>query len=113
MTSATGLPQMRTLHLFRTFLFRFLLPLVITTSSAAAQTTAPNEWTWVGGHSTVTPGTQGWPGVYGTIGISAATNIPGSRQSAVSWTDKYGNFWLFGGWGFDASSNLGSLNDLW
>jgi len=31
----------------------------------------------------------------------------------VSWTDSNGNFWLFGGYGFDSGGNYGSLNDLW
>ncbi len=53
------------------------------------------------------------PGVYGTLGTPAAGNIPGGRGSASSWTDRSGNFWLFGGYGFDANFNEGDLNDLW
>lgn len=70
------------------------------------------EWTWIGGSSTVKAnGSQ--PGVYGTLGVPAAGNIPGGRQDSVSWTDKSGNFWLFGGSGADANDSLGNLNDLW
>jgi N-acetylneuraminic acid mutarotase len=67
-----------------------------------------NEWTWMGGSKTA-----GTPGVYGALGISATGNIPGSRGGAVSWTDGGGNFWLFGGYGYDAGVQLGELNDLW
>ena len=42
------------------------------------------------------------PGVYGTLGIAAAGNIPGARDSAATWTDSNGNFWLFGGEGADS-----------
>ena len=32
---------------------------------------------------------------------------------AVTWTDAAGNFWLFGGLGYDSAGTLGYLNDLW
>jgi N-acetylneuraminic acid mutarotase len=79
---------------------------------AGAQTTAPNEWTWVGG-SGVVGSSRGQPGVYGTLGTAATGNIPGGRASEAAWTDSSGNFWLFGGEGFDANDNQGYLNDLW
>jgi N-acetylneuraminic acid mutarotase len=71
-----------------------------------------DEWTWMGGSSTVAEGGVA-PGVYGTLGTLAAGNIPGGRDSATSWTDSSGNLWLFGGYGFDANGNNGYLNDLW
>lgn len=80
--------------------------------SAPAQTTAPNEWTWIGGSNTVS-GTYGNPGVYGTLGMPAPGNIPGGRDSGATWTDSQGDFWLFGGEGLDANGNWGVLNDLW
>ncbi len=67
-----------------------------------------NEWTWVGGSNQ-----NGQPGVYGTLGMPAAGNTPGGRYEAVSWVDNGGNFWLFGGYGFDSAGKLGFLNDLW
>jgi N-acetylneuraminic acid mutarotase len=79
---------------------------------ASAQTTAPNEWTWVGGSSGV-GGNAGQSGVYGTLGKPASGNIPGGRNSASDWTDGSGNFWLFGGQGFDSTGLTGYLNDLW
>ena len=60
---------------------------------AGAQTTAPNEWTWMGG-SNVSP---------------AVGNVPNGRYQATTWTDNKGNFWLFGG---NGGINL-PLNDLW
>jgi N-acetylneuraminic acid mutarotase len=67
-----------------------------------------NEWTWVGGSSTVNH-----PGVYGTLGTPATGNIPAARDSAAGWTDSKGNFWLFGGTGFDGGYLQGEFNDLW
>lgn len=61
------------------------------------------EWTWMGG-----PDQANEPGVYGTQGVAAPANIPPPRDSALSWTDVAGNFWLFGG--IIGASNL---NDLW
>ncbi len=71
-----------------------------------------NEWTWQGGSSKISP-SLGEPGVYGSLGVPATGNIPGSRQFAAGWTDKKGNLWLFGGDGFDSAGNYGYLNDVW
>ncbi len=67
-----------------------------------------NEWAWIGGSSKA-----GQPGNYGTMGTASAQNVPGGREDASAWTGSDGNFWLFGGYGFDASGTLGVLNDLW
>ncbi len=68
-----------------------------------------NEWTWMSGHNTVDAN-----GVYGTMGTSAATNLPGCRYAPSTWTDANGDFWMFGGKGFDATNTSdGYLNDLW
>lgn len=69
---------------------------------------AAGEWTWVMGSNAVDPS-----GVYGTKGTPASSNIPGGRFGAVSATGEDGRFWLFGGYGQDASGNAGWLNDLW
>jgi N-acetylneuraminic acid mutarotase len=68
------------------------------------------EWTWVSGESVALPNQ---PGIYGTQGTAALGNIPGARSGAVSWTDAAGNFWLFGGLGWDSTGKIGNLNDLW
>ena len=65
-------------------------------------------WTWMGGSKTLNQG-----GVYGTLGVASAKNVPGGRNSAVSWTDGSGNFWMFGGNGYDGMHGEGYLNDLW
>jgi len=52
-----------------------------------------NEWAWMGGSST-----GGAAGVYGTLGIPAAGNIPGARYSAASWTDSKGHLCCLGLW---------------
>jgi predicted LPLAT superfamily acyltransferase len=52
--------------------------------------------------------------MYGEKGVTAFGNVPGARDSAASWIDAYGHFWLFGGSGSDYSGNVtGELNDLW
>ena len=83
-----------------------------------------NQWAWWGGSSTL-PGTPasahgvGYSGavasggVYGTLGQAEAANIPGPRDMASAAVDTSGNFWLFGGRGYDANENNAALNDLW
>ena len=56
---------------------------------------------------------QGSRGTYGTPALAAAGNTPGARVTATAWSDAAGNFWLFGGYGYDQSGNLDDLNDLW
>lgn len=77
-----------------------------------------NEWTWMGGSSTVSACSYGQPycgqrGEYGTLKTPASGNMPGSRLGAVTWTDNIGNLWLYGGLGHDAKGNDGPLDDLW
>jgi hypothetical protein len=60
------------------------------------------EWTWMNGDSAV----YGSP-VYGTLGVFAPNNTPGALRESGQWTDKQGNFWLFGG------EFGGFWNDLW
>jgi hypothetical protein len=66
------------------------------------------QWTWMGGGENPFE-----TGVYGSQGAAAPGNIPGSRNDAMGWTDKNGNFWLFGGLGTDSTGTAGWLNDLW
>lgn len=67
-----------------------------------------NQWTWVNGDSNV-----GGYGIYGTLGVPSSSNRPGSRFQPSAWTDASGNFWLFGGLGYDGAASAGYLNDLW
>ena len=59
-------------------------------------------WTWMSGNNTVNA-----LGVYGTQGVASVTNTPGSRSYAVTWIDATGNFWLFGGRGYNSAGTLG------
>jgi hypothetical protein len=93
-----------------------VLPFTAALSDLWEYNIGTGQWTWKGGYETA-----GWQGNYGTLGVpgpgnlGAANvgNIPGSRRGAVAWTDASGNFWLFGGFGFDSQNNRGQLNDLW
>ena len=67
------------------------------------------QWTWMHG-----PSTPNGAGVYGTMGVPSPGNVPGARGFGVStWTDLQGNFWLFGGSGYDITGFSNYLNDLW
>jgi hypothetical protein len=66
------------------------------------------QWTWMGGSDLARD-----PGTYGTQGTFAPANAPGARFGAAGWIDSSGNFWLFGGSGYDSTGAHGDLNDLW
>ncbi len=68
-------------------------------------TDTEGQWSMVGGSNLTDQ-----PGTY-----TGGTPFPGARTNAVTWTDGSGNFWLFGGYGYDGQTPavLGSLNDLW
>ncbi|HMK25824.1 MAG TPA: kelch repeat-containing protein [Chitinophagaceae bacterium] len=66
-----------------------------------------NQWTWISGDKLIDQ-----TGVYGTQGVSNPSNKPGARYVSSSWIDAFGELWMFGGYGYDAS-NSGYLNDLW
>ena len=104
---------MRKLRSLSSLLFPSLFGIAILSPSAPAQTNAPNEWTWMSGSSTEPALGSGYAGVYGSLGIPANGNKPGSRSGASTLTDKGGNLWLFGGVGFDANGTRGFLNDFW
>ena len=68
-----------------------------------------NVWTWMSGSDTVNQS-----GTYGVINVATATNTPGARDHRIpfAWSDKNGDLWMTGGFGF-ANSTTGLLNDLW
>jgi N-acetylneuraminic acid mutarotase len=77
---------------------------------------ASSEWTWMAGpngSNDVSSGINDSPGVYGILGVPAAANTPGGRTYQNTWTDKAGNFWLFGGEFQIENSGIAFLNDLW
>jgi N-acetylneuraminic acid mutarotase len=68
-------------------------------------------WTWVAGSNVAAQA-----GSYGTLGVAAIANVPGARDTMMSWTDTSGNLWLFGGEGYNSSGadpNAPEWNDLW
>ncbi len=65
-------------------------------------------WTWMGGSQTGKA-----IGIYGTLSVPNSNNTPGARDHAAFWTDNSGNFWLLGGYGYDAANKQSVLNDLW
>jgi len=67
-------------------------------------------WTWVNGSTAATADVTA---AYGTQGVAAAGNTPGSRQGAATWTDNAGHLWLFGGSIYDSSVQSGLFADLW
>jgi N-acetylneuraminic acid mutarotase len=79
---------------------------------------ASGQWTWMSGSSTVGNCIRtGWcaqPSVYGTLGTAGPGNTPGSRDGAITWTDKKGDLWLYGGWGYDVPAQTQYYyNELW
>ena len=73
------------------------------------------QWIWVKGPNSVSQA-----GVYGIqanpVVWPHVTNFPGSRWGATSWIDPFGQFWMFGGEGFDSTNNASGdrlLSDLW
>jgi N-acetylneuraminic acid mutarotase len=75
----------------------------------SAQIDQNSQWVWMKGDASANAF-----GVYGTQGTPTAANKPGARENAVTWKDRSGNFWLFGGLGYaSAGSGVGYLNDLW
>jgi len=67
-----------------------------------------HKWNWVSGSNTVNQ-----VGTYGSQGAADAANVPGARESTISWLDSSGRLWLFGGNGYDSVGYRGRLNDLW
>src|SRR5436190_806000 len=111
---------MRNLRLLSSCLCGCLLGFIGPSLPAGAQQSVPGQWAWMSGSSTVgsncvissTPNC-GRSGTYGTMGTPAAGNTPGGRYQSETWVDSSGNFWLYGGLGFDANGNWGALSDLW
>ena len=75
---------------------------------------ACSSWVWeAGADLSSSPSTAPVQGVYGIQGTPAAGNVPGGRDSPMTWTDSSGKFWMFGGTGVDGSGVSGQLSDLW
>jgi hypothetical protein len=66
------------------------------------------QWTWLWGDGTV-----GKTTVYGVVGVEAASNHLGGRTYSSGWGDGAGNFWLFGGYGYGATTSAAPRDDIW
>jgi hypothetical protein len=71
-------------------------------------TVSSGQWTYVNGARAFS-----LYGNYGTQGVAAPSNYPGSRQWPSAWIDTSGNFWLFGGSGYASAGSPFDLNDVW
>ncbi len=68
-------------------------------------TVSSNVWTWIMGDSALNFSEPN----YGMIGLPSPTNTPGFRgYGTLTWVDKNGNLWLFGG-----TTSNGRYADLW
>jgi gliding motility-associated-like protein len=68
-----------------------------------------NQWAWMTGTLV-----QNAPPVYGTQGVPSVTNTPSCRTlGTLTWTDRAGNLWLFGGYGQDVNGVAGMMSELW
>jgi N-acetylneuraminic acid mutarotase len=67
-----------------------------------------DSWTWISGSNDINQ-----LGVYGVKGVENPSNKPGGRYAYASWIDNDGNFWIFGGMGYNNDTTIGYLNDLW
>ena len=67
--------------------------------------TGNNRWAWVGNDTTVNPA-----GNWGTMGVTAPTNIPNGRSGHVLWNDNAGHLYFFGG---SANGWNTPFQDIW
>jgi gliding motility-associated-like protein len=86
-------------RIFSFFLFFFLIK-----TNVQAQL---GTYTWVHGVDT-----GGNIGNYGVKGMPADSNLPAARYQSAYWTDKQGNFWMFGGVTF-LVPGYNEQNDMW
>lgn len=66
------------------------------------------RWTWIGGTQS-----NNATGTFGSKGVANSANVPSARESGGACMDTAGNFWVFGGSGFDSTGTFGALSDLW
>jgi hypothetical protein len=82
----------------------------VTADVSDIQVICVGAWAWINSTST---GLGQSPGIYGTLGVSAASNWPGGRTAAARAQDGEGNVWVFGGAGWDSIEYTAAMNDLW
>lgn len=69
-----------------------------------------NDWTWMSGSNM-----RSQPGVYGTLGVTSASNTTGGRSNGLVWIDFSDMIWIFSGVGWDSTGNQFRtyLTDVW
>ena len=90
-------------------LYSIFLGCMFLAHSATAQTTAPNQWTWVGGYDLIPPDVTP---VYGNKGVESPESTPITYFAAygsATWADQSGNLWLIPNgdndlWKFDTAT---------
>ena len=63
------------------------------------------QWTWMNGNSIVNS-----VGHFGTQGVFDSLNTPPGIYEASGWTDKQGNFWVYGGVSYGSGADLWEFN---
>ena len=82
-----------------------LAPTALVSAQSYMQPAASaNRWTWIAGSSA-----KNQMPLYGTMGMAAASNTPGSRTETDLVTDNMGRTWLFGG----MNASGARYSDLW
>ena len=69
---------------------------------------ANGQWTWVKGSNQAAAA-----GLYGVLGTPSTTNMPGARGSSGVWYSTSGQLYMYGGQGYESTSNNGELSDMW
>jgi N-acetylneuraminic acid mutarotase len=67
-----------------------------------------NNWIWIEGSCSY----YSYP-EFGMIEVADSANTPGGRAPSSWWKDSAGDFWMFGGSGYDASGHYGKQKDMW
>lgn len=68
-----------------------------------------NEWVWMHGSSS-----PNQFGIYGVQGVPSPNSTPGAKGfGGLSWVDRAGDLWLYGGSGYDANGVDLYTDDLW
>ena len=78
-------------------------------------TPSNNNWTWMGGDTIwdLRLRNVGLIATYGQQGVEAAANKPAPKNQALTWTDRSGNLWMYGGLRIPEDILTSCTSDLW
>lgn len=75
--------------------------------------TSTNEWTWIGGNSTLT-GNENYPNIQDGLGVFNSNNTPGSRWNSLATYATNGEVFLYSGWQGTGNGGSGTgFCDFW